>query len=133
MTKTKTIKATKRASKLLEELSGPMSETEFNSMSKKEQRDAIIALFFPNKCEVNLAKYVLKEREEKCGMIGGARRRRCYHIGHSTSTSRNASSTTESSTNTTQQTAEQVAQAAAATGQQPPSDSCSRSIKWRHL
>ena len=125
MTKTKTIKATKRASKLLEELSGPMSESEFNSMSKKEQRDAIIALFFPNKCEVNLAKYVLKEREEKCGMIGGARRRRgATRRGRSTSTSRsNASSTTSSSTNTpTQQTAEQVAQAAAATGQQPPSE-----------
>ena len=63
MTKTKiTSKATKRASKLLEELSGPMSESEFNSMSKKN-RDAIIALL-PNKCEVNLAKYVLKEKKK---------------------------------------------------------------------
>ena len=124
MTKTKTKKATKRASKLLEELSGPMSQNEFNSLSKKEQREAIIALFFPNKCEVNLAKYVLKEREEKCGMIGGARRRRNTRRGRSTSSTRsNASSTTSSSTNTPtqQQTAAQVAQAAAATGQQPPS------------
>ena len=121
MTKTKTIKATKRASKLLEELSGPMSQTEFNSLSKKQQREAIIALFFPNKCEVNLAKYVLKEREEKCGMIGGARRRRGSRRGRSTSS--DASSTTSSSTNTPtqQQTAAQVAQAAATTGQQPPS------------
>ena len=111
MTKTKTSKATKKAISLLKELSTPLAPKEFNELSKADQRKAIAALFYENKCEVAQARYVLEKNMESCGLAGGARRRR-----RGRSTSRSTSTTTSP-----QLTPTQVAQTAAATGQQQPS------------
>ena len=123
MTKTKitskaSVKATEKAISLLKELSTPLAPKEFNELSKADQRKAIAALFYENKCEVMQARHVLEKNMEVCGLAGGARRRRGARRGRSTSTSRSAST---SATTSPQQTPTQVAQAAAATGQQQPS------------